>query len=252
MRRSQSRVNPYSRMAYARCVRKSAKWSSRTSRSSRSAASARRPSPASTQASELLVADRGVAARRVTSRATRATATAATGDLGGGRVLHEVVDRRGADALQPGSRYARATRTLARMPASVTAPPSTAKSAARRRPRRLAERVLLVRPGAEHRSKTSIATGRDRGARPRSRRSHRATRAPCRRGPWPAPFGDLGVAAVRDERRHAADGVRAASVARPDEQLRVGPHERQGHRQLGPVRRSSIGTAWNCLMTLNR
>ncbi len=54
--------------------------------------------------------------------------------------------------------------------------------------------------------------------------------------PGHRPFRHLGVAPVRDERRHAADRVRAAPVARPDEQVRVGAHERDGHRQLGPVR----------------
>ena len=42
-------------------------------------------------------------------------------------------------------------------------------------------------------------------------------------------LGDLGVAAVRDERAHAADRVRAALVARRDEELGVRPHERHGH-----------------------
>ncbi len=51
-----------------------------------------------------------------------------------------------------------------------------------------------------------------------------------------APLGDLRVAPVRDERGHPADRVRAAPMAGPDEQLRVGPHERHGHRQLGAVR----------------
>ena len=37
---------------------------------------------------------------------------------------------------------------------------------------------------------------------------------------------DLRVAARRDERRHAADRVRAAAVAGRDEQLGVGAHER--------------------------
>ena len=43
---------------------------------------------------------------------------------------------------------------------------------------------------------------------------------------------DLGVAAVRDERGHAADRVRAAPVAGPHEQLGVRPHERHRHRDL--------------------
>ena len=45
----------------------------------------------------------------------------------------------------------------------------------------------------------------------------------------------LRVAPRRDERRHPADRVGAAAVARPDERLRVGPHERRRHRQLGAI-----------------
>ena len=55
---------------------------------------------------------------------------------------------------------------------------------------------------------------------------------------------DLGhrrVAPVRDERGHPADRVRAAPVAGPDEQLRVGAHERHGHRQLGAVGHGQLG-----------
>ena len=46
----------------------------------------------------------------------------------------------------------------------------------------------------------------------------------------------LGVAARRNERRHAADRVRPSRVACAHEQLRVGPHERHRHRHLRPVR----------------
>ena len=47
---------------------------------------------------------------------------------------------------------------------------------------------------------------------------------------------DLRVTAARDERGHPADGMRAAPVARPHEQLGVGAHERHGHRQLRAIR----------------
>ena len=48
-------------------------------------------------------------------------------------------------------------------------------------------------------------------------------------------LGDGRVAAVRDERRHAADGVRAALVARLHQQLGVGAHERRRHRHVDAV-----------------
>ena len=44
-----------------------------------------------------------------------------------------------------------------------------------------------------------------------------------------------GVAAAGYQRGHAAHRVRAAAVAGADQQLGVGPHERDGHRDVGPV-----------------
>ena len=68
--------------------------------------------------------------------------------------------------------------------------------------------------------------------------------------------GDLGhrrIAPVRDERRHPADRVRATPMARPDEQLRVGAHERHRHRQLRTIGHgSSPGRVRSFLMPLNR
>ena len=52
---------------------------------------------------------------------------------------------------------------------------------------------------------------------------------------------DLGVAPAGDERRHAADGVRAAAVAGLHQQLGVGAHERHRHRHLGAVRQHEVG-----------
>ncbi len=40
---------------------------------------------------------------------------------------------------------------------------------------------------------------------------------------------------------HAADGVRTAPVAGADQQLRVGAHERRGHRDLGAVGELEVG-----------
>ena len=49
-------------------------------------------------------------------------------------------------------------------------------------------------------------------------------------------LGHLGLASIGDERRHAADRVRAALVAGPDQQLGVRAHERHRHRHLRAVR----------------
>src|SRR5207253_1146193 len=45
----------------------------------------------------------------------------------------------------------------------------------------------------------------------------------------------LGVLARRDERRHAADRMRASAVTGADEQLRVRAHERHRHRYLSAI-----------------
>ncbi len=93
--------------------------------------------------------------------------------------------------------------------------------------------IDLVRAVAEHRVEPSVATGT---------RSGWATHVPSKPSPAFAllvvahlgqrPGGDLGVAAVGDERGHAADGVGAALVARLHQQLGVGPHERARHRHV--------------------
>ena len=54
-------------------------------------------------------------------------------------------------------------------------------------------------------------------------------------------LGHLRVAAVRDERRHPAHRERAALVARLDEQLGVGAHERHGHRHRHAVGQHEVG-----------
>ena len=77
-------------------------------------------------------------------------------------------------------------------------------------------------------SKTSRQIGTRSGWPPRSRRSRRRPRGSCRRAPWRGPL-DLGVAPAGDERRHAADRVRATLVAGPHEQFGVRPQERHGH-----------------------
>ncbi len=52
----------------------------------------------------------------------------------------------------------------------------------------------------------------------------------------------LGVATRRDERRHAADRVRAAAMARLHEQLRVRAHERHPHPHRVAVGQHELGT----------
>ena len=108
------------------------------------------------------------------------------GDLGGRGVLHQVVDRRRADAVQPRVEVADADRDVRAQPGlgdlarrvgdRRAAPPRPA-----RRPRAAARAGSAARRARRRRPRSR--PGRDRDARPRCRRSRRPTRAPCPRAP---------------------------------------------------------------------
>src|SRR2546422_758613 len=53
-------------------------------------------------------------------------------------------------------------------------------------------------------------------------------------------FGDSGIPPIGYERRHPAERERTAPVAGLDEQLGVRAHERDGHRDLGPIRQDEL------------
>ena len=157
----------------------------------------RRPFAGAAEPGQLLVADRGVE-RLVERRRPSASGDAArppvpelrARDLGGRGVLHQVVDGGRADR-----RAARNRGTRARpgcwpgRPASVTAPPGTRRSSssAALTDDLVAQPILLVRPVAEH-AIEDLRRDRDevRMRDPRAVEAVAATRAPCRRGPWPA------------------------------------------------------------------
>ena len=113
-------------------------------------------------------------------------------DLRGRGVLHQVVDRRRADAVQPRVEVADADRHVRAQPLLG----DLARRVGDREQRRLvrddvlAQPVDLVRPVAEHaRRRSPSRPERDRGGRPRCRRSRRSTRAPCPRAPSRARRG---------------------------------------------------------------
>ena len=142
------------------------------------------------------------------------------------------------------SRYASATRTFARTPASVTAPPGTRRSSSADAPTDTSSRSRSFWLGRSPstRSNTSVATGHEvrmRDPGPIEAVARFALLVVADLGQ--RDLGDGRVAAVRDERRHPADGVRPASMAGLDEELRVRPHERHGHRQLGAIRDRQVG-----------
>src|SRR5262245_9837127 len=165
------------------------------------------------------------------------------GDLGGRSVLHEVVDGRGPDALEPGS-------DVADSHGDVRPDAGLGDLAGRRGdvhqvgcPRRhvLAEPLDLVRPLAEngvelgHRRRHEVRM-RDPGSVEAVAGLARLVLANARQG----DLVHLGVAAARDECGHAADRMRSTPVARPHEQLRVGAHEGDGHRHQGPIRKHEL------------
>ena len=152
-----------------------------------------------------------------------------------------------ATAPEPCSQAARywiPTETLLRRPSSVTSPgvAATSSSAAARGLDVVALPLDLVRPLAEdaverlQRDRNEVGV-RDPGAVEALRRlallvlPHLLERDRVH----------LGVAARRDEGRHAAHRVRAAAVARLDEELAVRAHERHRHRHGGAVGEHELG-----------
>ena len=130
------------------------------------------------------------------------------------------------------------TETFARTPASVISPGVAMTFSRSSAPRRdvLAQPLELVRPVAEngielgHRDRYEVRV-RDPGP------------VEPVLGLAPLVLTDarerdlvhLGIAPARDERRHSADRMRATSVARADEKLRVRAHERHRHRHLRAI-----------------
>src|SRR5256885_3279331 len=172
------------------------------------------------------------------------------GDLGGGRVLHQVEDGGGAVAHEPGVEVLQGD-------VDVVAEARFGNRAARHfRVRELrtgyrnlaAELLLLVRLLAEH---LVEFPGRDlhqvgvRHPGPVESVGRLALLVLARLGE--RLLVDLRVLARGDERRHPAEGVGRASVAGLDEQLRVGAHERNGHRHLRPVGQDAIATGTELL-----
>ena len=161
-------------------------------------------------------------------------------DLGRGGVLHQVVQRGRARRRPATTRCSgyRPRRWLP-SPASVICPPGTSKFVKSAASTETSPRCRYFWLGLSPKawSKISIATGTRSGMG-----DPRAVEAIARLALLVlAHLGqgvgrDLRLASVGDEGAHAAHRVRAAAVARLDQQLRVGAHERHGHRHLRAVR----------------
>ena len=159
-------------------------------------------------------------------------------DLRRRRVLHQIVDRGRADAVEPRVEVADPDRDVRPQPLLGDLP----RRVRDREQRRLvgddvvALPLELVRPLAEHRVEALGRDGDEIGMR-----DPRAVEAGARLALLVlAHLAErdrvhLGILARRDERSHAADRVCAAPVARPHEQLGVRVHERHRHRHLHPV-----------------
>ena len=130
-----------------------------------------------------------------------------------------------------------------RTPSSVISPSGTrtSRSVGRRNVDLLAQALELVWPRAEHRVEL---LGRHRHevrvGDPRAVEAVAGLAPLVVPDPGQRDLVDLGVAAARDERRHAADGVGAAAVARLHEELGVGAHEGDGHRHLRAVGKDEV------------
>ena len=146
---------------------------------------------------------------------------------------------------QPGRRGTAADADVVAQPGLGDARPG---SRARRAARAAVTSHVLARAG-----RAGWAGRRARRRRPRGRagtRSGCATQEPSKPSPASrvlsaATFSqrglvDLGVAPARDERRHAADRVRAALVAGAHQQLGVRPHERHRHRHRVAVGQQEV------------
>ena len=159
-------------------------------------------------------------------------------DLGRGHVLHQVVDRRRADAAQPRVE-------VADPDADVRGNALVGDLAGRVRNGQevgggdvhvVAHTLDLVRPLAEH-GVELVRRDRDEiGMRdPRAVEAVPGLALLVLAHLRERDLVHLGILAGGDERGHPAHRVRAAPVARRHEQLRVGAHERHGHRHLRAV-----------------
>ncbi len=160
------------------------------------------------------------------------------GDLGGGGVLHQVVDGDGAVAAQPRLEVLQADLDVAAQALlrDVSRGGGDRQQVLGRDVDVVAVPVELVRTLAEHVVEHLAAQRHEVGVRhPRAVETrchltllvlaHLRERA----------LVDLLVVPARDERGHPAHRERAATVAGPHQQVAVGAHERGGHRHRVPV-----------------
>ena len=178
-------------------------------------------------------------------------------DLGGGGVLHQVVDRRGPGARQPRGQVAQADGDVGVAgPLAVIA----AGGPARRRAGRAGADVdlgplalELVRAGRRARRRTRpVRSAPGRGGPPRCRRSRRRPRAAC-------PRSTLARAAsvTSGLRRLGMNAAMPPMAWAPrrwqvlTSSSRVGAHERRRHRHQRRGRAARTpGRSWNRLATL--
>ncbi len=144
------------------------------------------------------------------------------------------------------SRYRTPTETFVRTPASVISPGVSGmdRSAASSGTTSSRSRSSWFGRSPSAASKTSVQVGHEIGMR-----DPRAVEAVARLALLvlahlrERDLVHLRILARRDERRHAADRVRAALVTRAHEQLGVRAHERHGHRHLDAVGQHPVARA---------
>ena len=160
-------------------------------------------------------------------------------DLGGGGVLHQVVDRRSTGAAEPRGDVAQPDRDVGVEPGAAS------PHRAGRDGEQLAGGHLDVVAQAIELVRAVTQDGVELGERRRDEvrvRHPGAVEAVARLAALvlgdlgEGALGDVGLAPVRDESRHPADGVGTAAVTGAHEQVAVGAHERA--RSSSPDARS--------------
>ena len=154
------------------------------------------------------------------------------GDLGGGGVLHEVVDACRAVARQPGVEVLHADPHVAAQPGlgALAGRLADGEQVGGRDRHVVAEHVELVGPAVEDGVEDLLAQRHQVGVgHPRAVEAGAGLARLVLAHLGEGALVDLGVAPARDEGRHPADREGAASVAGPHEEVAVGGHHRRRH-----------------------
>ena len=165
-------------------------------------------------------------------------------DLGGRRILHQVVDRDGPVPVEPRGEILEGDAHVVPEAGLGHRPPGHPD--VEQRPRvggHLGALPLELVRAVPEEPRKRLAGDRDevRVGHPRSVEAVLGLADLVLPHAGQGRLVDPRIAPAGDEGRHAAERVRAAAVTRLHEELGVGPHERHRHRHLRPVRQHELG-----------